>query len=254
MSWLGEQRRYGWIALGYFTRIPVPQRVGFDTQGLRGASRYFPLIGWLVGACGAAVLLLSATLLPVALAVLLSMGATLLLTGALHEDGLADCCDGFGGGFGRDEVLRIMRDSRIGAFGAIGLILVLLLKWQSLAELARVSVSGAAWTLVAAHAASRAFAISLLLTHDYVRDEGKARALAVRLSAPAAAIAAVTGLAPLFWPGWQRGALTLAVLLLLRLALGAYFKRRIGGYTGDCLGGAQQLFEVAIYLTALAWN
>src|SRR5260364_188220 len=101
--------------------------------------------------------------------------ATLLLTGALHEDGLADCCDAFGGGRTPADVLRIMRDSRIGAFGAIGIVMALMLKWQTLMSLTARAPSDVAITMIAAHAASRTAAMSYLITFDYVRPMGKAK-------------------------------------------------------------------------------
>ena len=122
------------------------------------------------------------------------------MTGAFHEDGLADCFDAFGGAYTRDDVLRIMHDSRIGAFGAIALVVALALKWQTLAALPPMR---AAWLMIAAHAASRTFAISYLLTLDYVRAEGKAKPVAQRMSCAAFALAAMFGLPWLFWPDWR---------------------------------------------------
>jgi adenosylcobinamide-GDP ribazoletransferase len=249
-----RELRYALTALVYFTRIPLPawlaRWVGFDASFLAGAVRYFPLVGALVGALGAAVYLLAARIWPAGIAVLLSMVATVLVTGALHEDGLADCCDGLGGAYRREDALRIMQDSRLGAFGALGLALALLLKWQALAALPSARV---AWLMIAAHAASRAAALSLMLTLDYVRSAGKAQALAHRLSAGAACVAALLGLIWLGWPNWRFGLVAVFGLGCLRMALARWYRRRLGGYTGDCLGMAQQLGEILIYLLALAW-
>lgn len=242
--------RYFFTALGYFTRVPVPRWVGFEPAWLNAAARYFPLVGALVGALAALVFLIALRVFPPGVAVLLSMTATLLVTGAFHEDGLADCCDAFGGGYAREDVLRIMHDSRIGAFGAIGIVVVLALKWQTLAALAPMR---AAALMIAGHAASRACAISYLVSLDYVRAEGKAKPVAQRMSAAALMCACAFGLPWLFWPDWRAGVTTLFVLAALRYALGRYFVKRIGGYTGDCLGFAQQVFELAIYLVGLAW-
>lgn len=254
----GTRRRSPWraearcvvAALGYFTRVPIPRSIGLEQRDLAGAARYFPLIGALVGALGALVYLLALRVFPASVAVLLSMAATLLATGALHEDGLADCCDGFGGGLTREDALRIMRDPRLGAFGAIGLVITLALRWQTLAAL---PAATAAWTMVGAHGASRALAVSFLATHDYAREQGKAKAVAQRMPVRSLAVALALGLPWLAVPDWRAGVLGLAVALALHLFLGRYFTRRLGGYTGDCLGFAQQLFEVAIYLCALAW-
>jgi adenosylcobinamide-GDP ribazoletransferase len=178
------------------------------------------------------------------------MAATLVATGAFHEDGLADSCDAFGGGYTRDDVLRIMHDSRIGTFGAVALVIALGLKWQALAAMPPLR---AAWTMIAAHAASRAAAVSLLMSLDYVRPEGKAKPVAQRMGARAAWVAAAFGLPWLFWPDWRAGLAAFVALALARAWAARYFVKRIGGYTGDCLGFAQQLCELAIYLVMLGW-
>jgi len=245
-----DELRYFFTALGYFTRVPVPRWVGFEREYLNAAARYFPLVGAMVGGVAALVYLAALRVFPAGVAVLLSMTATLVLTGAFHEDGLADCADAFGGGYTRDDVLRIMHDSRIGAFGAIALVIALALKWQTLAALPPMR---AAMLMIAAHAASRAFAISYLVTLDYVRAEGKAKPVAQRMSVKSLALALAFGLPWLLWMGWRFACVTFVVLASLRFIAGRYFVRRIGGYTGDCLGCAQQVFELAIYLTGLAW-
>jgi adenosylcobinamide-GDP ribazoletransferase len=249
-----DELRFFFTALGYFTRVPVPRWVGFERDYLNAAARYFPLIGAMVGAVGALVYLLAMRVFPAGVAVLLSMTATLVLTGAFHEDGLADSVDAFGGGYTRDDVLRIMHDSRIGAFGAIALMIALALKWQTLAAMTTpMPPARVAWLMVAVHAASRAFAISFLVTLDYVRAEGKAKPVAQRMHMSSLTIAALFGLPWLVWIDWRLACVTFAVLAVLRACLGRYFTRRIGGYTGDCLGFAQQVFELAAYLVALAW-
>ncbi|MDR7005930.1 adenosylcobinamide-GDP ribazoletransferase [Paraburkholderia strydomiana] len=251
--------RYFFTALGYFTRVPVPRWVGYEPHYLNAAARYFPLVGVLVGGISALVYLAVLRVFPAGVAVLLSMASSLLITGAFHEDGLADCVDAFGGAYTRDDALRIMHDSRIGAFGAIALVVALVLKWQTLASLPPLR---AASLMVAAHAASRACAISYLCTLDYVRAEGKAKPVAQRLSGTALLCAAAFGLPWLLWPDGPRGWLAadwrfagsaLAMLVALRFTMGRYFVKRIGGYTGDCLGFAQQIFELGIYLLGLAW-
>ncbi len=245
-----DELRDFFTALGYFTRVPVPRWVGFERDYLNAAARYFPLVGAIVGGVGALVYLAALRAFPAGVAVLLSMAATLLLTGAFHEDGLADCLDAFGGGYTRDDVLRIMHDSRIGAFGAIGLVIALALKWQTLASMSPARV---AWLMVGAHAVSRVFAISYLATLDYVRDEGKAKPVAQPMSTSSVLIAAMFGLPWLVWIDWKLACVSFVVLAVLCFVMGRYFVRRIGGYTGDCLGFAQQVFEIVTYLTALAW-
>ena len=123
------------IAVGFFSRLPVPGWVEFSPDKLGRAARFLPLVGWLIAVIGAAVFWLAVQVLPVELAVVLSMAATIRATGAFHEDGWADTCDGLGGGWTREQVLQIMKDSRIGSYGAIGLVLLLLAKYLVLSAL-----------------------------------------------------------------------------------------------------------------------
>jgi len=256
---MANELRFFLTAVGYFTRVPLPQRlaswVGFEPHYLNAASRYFPLVGLIVGAFGALVTWGALSLWSPSVAVVLGMAATLLLTGAFHEDGLADCVDAFGGGYRREDVLAIMHDSRVGAFGALAIVVALLLKWQLLVS---VSESGGVLVLlallVAAHGASRTMAITFLATHDYVRAEGKAKPVAQRLSGMGLLFALACGVLPLLWLSPLFAGVAILVLAVLRAALGAYFVRRIGGYTGDCLGMAQQLAELSVYLVAAAWK
>ncbi|MDO8206434.1 MAG: adenosylcobinamide-GDP ribazoletransferase [Gallionella sp.] len=247
-------------ALQFFTRIPVPAWVGHSAQQLAQASRYFPLTGIVVGALCAAVLMIAAQVLPLTLAVGLSMTAGILITGAFHEDGLSDFADGLGGGFTRDKALAIMKDSRVGAYGAISLILVLLLKYQALTALCGShSLLFAASALIAAHGFSRLMAASLMLTQRYIRDDDSARAkpAAQQISPVSFIIALLTGIAPLillYVAGAHAFNLFAAVAasLLMRAYLAWRLQKRLGGYTGDCLGAVQQLTELAFYLGLLA--
>lgn len=250
-----DELRYFLTAVGYFTRVPVPRWVGFAPHYLNAAARYFPLVGLLVGTLGALASWGALQWWPPGVALLLGIAVTLLVTGAFHEDGLADCIDAFGGGYRREDVLRIMHDSRIGAFGAIALVVALLLKWQLLVAIAgRSGMVALLLVLVAAHAASRAMAVSYLATLDYVRAEGKAKPVAQRLSGIGLAFTLLCGALPLLLVSPRFAAVVLMALLVLRFLLGRYFVRRIGGYTGDCLGMAQQLAELSIYLVAAAWT
>jgi adenosylcobinamide-GDP ribazoletransferase len=244
-------------ALGFFTRIPVPRWVPFSAERLNHAARYFPLVGWVVGTAGAAAYLVAVQLLPVSLAVLLSMAATIRLTGAFHEDGWADACDGLGGGWDKAQALQIMKDSRIGSYGTIGLTLMLLAKAVALMELADGGDVDVAFALLAAHPLSRLASTALIHRLEYVRDDAtaKSKPLAHRLSTPELLLACVFGLLPLVLlaPFAALAAFAAAALVALRAA--AIFRRRLGGYTGDCLGATQQAAELAIYLGILAsWS
>lgn len=244
-------------ALGFFTRLPVPAWVPWSPERLNHAARYFPLVGWIVGGIAAASWLAFAQLFPPTVAVLLSMAVTIRATGAFHEDGWADACDGLGGGWDKSQALAIMKDSRIGSYGTIGLVLMLLAKAAALVELAAAGAAAVAVALVAAHPLSRLASTSLIHTLEYVREDesSKAKPLARRLSATELAIATAFGLLPLALLAPQEAAAALIATTVVTGWAARYFVRRLGGYTGDLLGATQQASELAIYLGLLAaWN
>lgn len=241
-------------ALGFFTRVPIPQWVGYSPEQLNAATRYFPLVGAWVGALVALLTMAMGLLWSPHLAIALGMGGSVLLTGAFHEDGLADSVDAFGGAFTRERVLDIMHDSRIGTYGSVALWLALAVKWQALVDIqAAVGWGGFAVVLIGAHAASRSMAISLLRTLDYVRSEGKAKPVAQRLSMGGLLFGVACSVPWWLWPDWRAGVTGAVVLMAVRAGFIRYLRRRLGGYTGDTLGFAQQIGELALYLTVCAW-
>lgn len=249
-----RELEYFFAALRFFTRLPVPAWVGHGQDQLNHAARYFPLIGILVGIIGAGVTELAALALPIGVAVLLGMAATILATGGFHEDGFADSCDGFGGGWDKAQVLTIMKDSRIGSYAALGVGLILLTKWSALTELdAGLGPPFLAIALIAGHAVSRLASTVLIYFLDYVRDDdsSKSKPLAQRMAPGELAVAALCGLLPCLLLPLAEVLAALAAVFLSTLLAARYFLRRIGGYTGDCLGAAQQLGEVAFYLGLL---
>lgn len=254
-AWLTQQLRLFFIALQFFTRLPIPRWVGFEPAWLQHASRYFPLVGIVVAAVSSGVFALAAYLLPPAIAVLLATIAGIYLTGAFHEDGFADVCDGFGGGGSAERVLEIMKDSRIGAYGAIGIGLMLTVKCATLSHLAPRNVIAA---LLLAHPLSRLAAVSLIWRLTYVRAEGKAKPLAQHMSNGEFLTAAASACLPMLalgyanWLTWQAIVVSLLCAALATWWLSRIFAGRIGGFTGDCLGAVQQLAEVSIYLGLLA--
>lgn len=243
-----RELEFFFAALRFFTRLPAPRWVGHSTEQLNHAARWFPAVGWIVGAGGAAVTLAAMQLWPPAVAVLLGMAATLLLTGAFHEDGLADTIDGFGGGWTREQALSIMQDSRIGSYGAIGIGLALLLKFAALVEHAVLPAPTFVALLIAGHSVSRLASTTLIFALDYAREEGKAKPLAKRLGKGELAFAALCGLAPCLFLPWAQAAVALALVALVTWLAARRFVKRLGGYTGDCLGATQQLAELAFYL------
>jgi adenosylcobinamide-GDP ribazoletransferase len=237
----------------YFTRIPVPAWVGHSPGHLQGTARYFSLAGVLVGAIGALVFWASSLLFPSPLPAILSTAVTIFITGAFHEDGLADTFDGLGGGATRERALQIMKDSRIGTFGVAALVLAVLIK---IAALNALPTALALITLIAGHAFSRACAISLLFASKYVgsTEQSRARPVAQTMSGGELLIATVIGVMPLWWCGLPALAGAASALLVL-FVLARWFIRRLGGFTGDTLGATQQLTEIAFYLGVLAsWN
>lgn len=237
-------------AVQYFTRLPVPSWVGHSQGLLDDAARYFPAVGLLVGSIAALVLVVAGQLWAWPVAVVLSMITSVMVTGAFHEDGLADAADGLGGSFGRARALEIMKDSRIGVFGAAALVFALLLKFATLAAL---PAATAAFALIAGHAASRLGGVFVMATLPYVRDEGDSRSkpLVQRISPTSIWVASVTPLVALLPLGWK--ALTAALGAAIATVLWRrYLRRRLGGYTGDCLGAVQQLGECAFYLGCAA--
>jgi adenosylcobinamide-GDP ribazoletransferase len=176
---LKRELEYFFGALRFFTRLPVPAWVGHSSEALDRATRYFPAVGLLIGAIAALVFVLASCVWPTTLAVLAAMASSLYLTGAFHEDGWSDMVDGFGGGWDKAQILTIMKDSRIGSFGAVALVMLLLARFCALIELDRLEIPLA---LLAGHTLSRFAATTLLRGLDYVRDEGKAKPLATRIS------------------------------------------------------------------------
>lgn len=251
-----HELRLSLIALQFLTRVPVPAWVGYRDEWLHQCARHFPLVGVFVGAVAALVLLGASALWPWPLAVLLSMAATLVLTGAFHEDGLADTFDALGGAVSRDKALAIMKDSRLGTYGTAALVIVLALKAASLFALG----AQAAAALLLAHSASRALPVALIRWLPYAGDAqaAKAKPLSTRVSMGGVGVAVLWALAVAAALVGARGlGVTAVVVSLIAAALVAvlmarWLHRRLGGFTGDTLGATQQLGELAIYLALVA--
>lgn len=248
-----RESEYFFAALRFFTRLPVPGWVGHSAEQLNHAARYFPAIGIIIGAIGASVTLAAALVWPPQIAVLAGMAVTLVATGAFHEDGLTDSIDGFGGGWTKEQVLAIMKDSRVGSYGAIGIGMVLLTKFAALTALTTLPPPTFAAMLIAGHSVSRFASTTLIYALDYVRDDdsSKSKPLATRLGKGELAVAALFGLAPCLLLPAAQVAMALALVTGVTLLVARYFVKRIGGYTGDCLGATQQLTELAFYLGLL---
>lgn len=250
---LKNELKIFFTAVMFYTRIPCPAWVDHSDEYLNKATRYFPLIGWIVGLFSGIILYLTSLIFPFSIAVLISMLSSVVLTGAFHEDGFADVCDGFGGGWTKSKILDIMKDSRVGTYGVAGLLFILLLKFFSILTLSEADIILACKTLFVAHTTSRFLAILLRLNLDYVREneDSKAKPIAKQTSFKDYITAAVFGLVPLLVFESYFILLALIPMSVAIVYLRNYYKKWIGGYTGDCLGAAQQVCETVFYLSVL---
>ena len=274
---LARAVRHYLLALQFFTRVPVTGRlaawVGFSPAMLRASAGHFPGVGWLVGALVAGLTALLLHGLPghafaPLVAAVWGTAFGVLITGAFHEDGLADVFDGLGGSADRDRALVIMKDSRIGAFGAISMMLALLAKVSVLALLGAINGTLLCAALFVAHVVSRTWPLLLIRLMPHVGDAAgsKSKPLADQISGRSLLTACVWCFLALALVIYGQVATHFIVVEplnanLLRALSGAvlasfavfllmwrWFWRRLGGFTGDCLGTTQQLCELAFYL------
>jgi len=236
------------IAAQFLTRLPVPQGVYASEETLGKASRFFPLIGVVVGGGAALVFWLLNHLLPASASVLCAIIFAAFITNGFHEDGLADTFDGFGGGWTKERTLEIMRDSQIGTYGALALIFLVLGKHSFLSSLP----PGQVWRwLIVAHTAGRWTVLPLCAWLPYARAEGQGKLVAKQIGKVEILIGSATFFIALLPLSWQAALAALLVTGLVTLLSGLYFRARLSGVTGDCLGAANQLTEVSLYLTAV---
>ena len=240
-----------WAALIFFTRLPFwrlhqPPKACYAT-----VVEHWPLVGWLTGGAMAATLYFGSWYLPYTVAVLLAIIVRLLITGALHEDGLADFLDGFGGGGSdRGRILAIMKDSHIGTYGVIGLILYELLL---AAALLAMPVELAALTILAADPYAKMVTSQLIMMMPYARheDEAKNKTVYRKMSWQAGVSLAIQGLLPMGLYIWYTGIrwdLLIFIPALVMYGLYMLIWRKIHGYTGDCCGAVCLLVELTVYL------
>jgi adenosylcobinamide-GDP ribazoletransferase len=254
-----HELRLFFIALQFFTRVPIPSWVGFEPAWLQQCARHFPGVGAVIGAVGAGALALGALCWPPAVAVGVAMAVGVVLTGGFHEDGLADTFDALGGWVSRERALTIMKDSRIGSYGALALVLVLGLRAATLTALVTLDLRTAVIAWVWVQCASRLAPVWLTHRLPYAGDaeHAKAKPLAMQVSGSGAVAASgwlvlACGAAVWALPAGGQGGLGAALLAgaLATLALQRWLRARLGGFTGDTLGASQQLSELAMLL---AW-
>jgi adenosylcobinamide-GDP ribazoletransferase len=263
MNFPSQFVRHYLLAIQFFTRIPITGRlarwVGYSPAMLRASAAHFPGVGWLVGALAALSFGVLLVLLPDAegaplVAAVLSTLLTVLLTGAFHEDGLSDVADGLGGSLERQRALDIMKDSRVGAFGVLALVLALLAKVSLLALLGGVSLEMAGAGLFAAHVVSRTLPLLLIRLLPHVGDDAstKSKPLADQISWASLLAAFLWLFLALALVEWAVDDIHLmapmVAAMLAWLWMWRLFARRLQGFTGDCLGATQQVCELAFYL------
>ena len=243
-----------WAALIFFTRLPFwrlhqPPKACYET-----VVEHWPLVGWLTGGVMAATLYGASMVLPYQVAVLVAIVMRLLLTGALHEDGLADFLDGFGGGGNnRQRILDIMKDSHIGTYGVIGLVLYLLLLFFCLSSM---SPEMAALAILAADPYAKMLTAQLVSMMPYARreEEAKAKVIYRKITLVSGVSLAVQGLLPIGLFVWYMGIVWETLIFIPALVM--YFLylliwRRLHGYTGDCCGAVCLMVELSVYLTLM---
>ncbi len=249
-----KEIKYFLTALSFFTRFPVGSAIDYSQESLNRCNRYFPLIGLITGGVAALSYLAFSLILPLSVSLLLSMLLTILFTGAFHEDGFADMCDGFGGGWRKEQILNIMKDSRIGTYGSIGLMGMLAAKYLSLYELRHIEL----WAVMTAgHIISRTLAVTTMYSLEYVREDeaSKSKPITKNLHPFDLTIALATGITLILLHLFVLDAMFLAAIIpaiIVKWLMERWFVKHIGGYTGDCLGAVQQSTEVIFYISAVA--
>ncbi|NME72438.1 adenosylcobinamide-GDP ribazoletransferase [Flammeovirga aprica] len=255
-----EEINIFFTSLMFYTRIPCPFTIDHNPDYINKATRYFPLIGWIVGGISFVAFWLSSLLFDTSISIVFSLLVGVLTTGAFHEDGLSDMADGFGGGWTKERILVIMKDSRVGAFGVIALILLFLMKYAGLTQLFTLASSKnlflVALLFIAYHSLSRLCAISICFISEYARDDATSKVKPIAKAHGAVEImgAFVFGLIPLALLAVYNYyfCIVLLPLLLLTVLSKRYFEKWLGGYTGDCLGAVQQVAECICILSFIA--
>lgn len=246
-------------AVMFYTRLPTPKNAPHSEEILNRSRKYFPAIGLIIGLIAVSVFYVAHLVFSHSISVLLSMVATILATGAFHEDGFADSCDGLGGGWSKEQVLTIMKDSRVGTYATVGLMALLSLKFLALQDLSYLNFSVFVSLIIGAQVISRKVSSLVIERYEYVQDIDLSKIKPItdrRLSRQDLLTSSLITIAVLLVLALQALLATLcsiAIAFLVAHLFARYSYHRIGGYTGDILGAIQQLAELAFYLSFLAW-
>jgi len=241
------------VAIMFFTRIPVKIMGEYSSDMLNKASKYLPFIGYIVGAISALVFYISNIYFSDSIAIIFSMITAILTTGAFHEDGLADTFDAFGGGWTKEKKLEIMKDSRIGTYGSVALIIALLFKLVLISEFTSEKI---VFVILVSHILSRLSPVVLIYFMNYVRidSSSKSKPVGNGISFIELLVATAFAIIPLFYFDYHILYL-IPVVILTQIFLALWFKKHLEGYTGDALGASQQLTELVILLTlVILWK
>ncbi|PJZ47362.1 adenosylcobinamide-GDP ribazoletransferase [Leptospira brenneri] len=269
MNWIITEIRLFFVCLSFLSRIPSPSWVGFQEEWLHKSIKYSPSVGILLGTLQWFVFIIFQTFFGPSVAFAISLGILLILTGAFHEDGFSDFCDGIGGGWKREDILRIMKDSRVGSFGAVGISLLILLKVLGVSEsFAQYQIKGLQFTInstenhhllssylyfISAHSLSRFLSIFMMKLLPYAKEEGYAKPMAKEITWPQILFASLLGLLPYLFLIYLHLNFLISTLLIIPCFIYMYklMKRWIGGFTGDCLGAIQQVIETCIWISGV---
>ncbi|TGK81390.1 adenosylcobinamide-GDP ribazoletransferase [Leptospira noumeaensis] len=267
MNLIVTEIRLFFVCLSFLSRIPSPHWIGFKEEWLHKSIKYSPFVGILLGSLQWIVFTFFQTFFGPGIAFAISLGFLLIITGAFHEDGFSDFCDGIGGGWKREDILRIMKDSRVGSFGAAGISLLLVLKILGATEslldtkikwdqfsFDQINQLTIIWLyFISAHSLSRFFSVLMMKLLPYAKEEGYAKPMAKEITWPQTFFASLAGLVPFiclsyFYPKYL---LSLVFIFPSLIYMYSLMKRWIGGFTGDCLGAVQQVVETCLWISGV---
>ncbi|MCW7491049.1 adenosylcobinamide-GDP ribazoletransferase [Leptospira sp. 2 VSF19] len=267
MNWIITEIRLFFVCLSFLSRIPSPKWIGFKEDWLHKSIKYSPTVGIVLGFLQWTSFTIFQMFFGPGIAFVISLGFLLILTGAFHEDGFSDFCDGIGGGWKREDILRIMKDSRVGSFGAAGISLLLILKifggfeslkttkfiWNQISLEGLYQLTTVLLYFLSAHSFSRFFSVLMMKLLPYAKEEGYAKPMAKEITWPQTLFASISGLFPFAVLVYLHPKFSLSLVLILPCLYYMYslMKRWIGGFTGDCLGATQQVVETCLWISGV---
>ncbi|TGK52864.1 adenosylcobinamide-GDP ribazoletransferase [Leptospira bouyouniensis] len=269
MNFILLEIRLFFVCMSFLTRIPSPGWVSFKEEWLHQSIKYSPTVGILLGSLQLFVFLIFQFLFGTTISFTISVGFLLILTGAFHEDGFSDFCDGIGGGWKREDILRIMKDSRVGSFGAVGISLLVLLKVLGVSESFQLYEKNgfnfmlnakiqfqllSVWLyFVSAHSFSRFLSVFMMKLLPYAKEEGYAKPMAKEITWPQILFASLFGVIPYLTLVYLHPNFLFSLFCIIPsyVYMFSLMKRWIQGFTGDCLGAVQQVIETCIWISGV---